>query len=123
MRAEIGWRGVAEFLGRFRCKDLGDDARIFQNGSAGDGLQRFGGHAERFGRDGVARDFVVAHFGDKGVSRQRNFVQAARAVDDEGARYPEFAQRFGDGRDGFVGVYAEDLRGCASGVGERGPIN
>ncbi len=70
-----------------------------------------------FGRDGVARNFAVADFGDLRLAGQGNFVEAASAVNDERARDAKIDERLRHRSKHLIGIYAEDLRGGSRWIG------
>ena len=92
---------------------------VFLRRPASDGFERGAGNAEVFGRDGESPHAAVADFGDLGFAGEGNFVEAAGAVDNEGAMGAEFRESCRDGVDHVRGENAQDLRFGACRICQR----
>ena len=62
---------------------------------------------------------LSADFAHGGLSRQRNFVQASRAMDDESVLDAEFGEHERDFFHHFIGKNADNLRARPGGIRQR----
>ena len=101
------------------AEDFVDDFGVVFGVAAGDGVGGRAVQAEIFRRNFVGANGAAVEFGDVGFGAERNFVEAVGAVDDEGAFDAELREGAGEKFRVMRSGNADNLRGGASGIGER----
>jgi hypothetical protein len=96
-----------------------NELRFFLRRAAADSFERGARNAKIFGRNDESPHTALADFGDLRFPGEGNFVQASRAVHNEGTMRAEFRERGRDRVDYIRGENAQHLGFGTGGIRER----
>lgn len=116
-----GGVGDDDIVGRagFTLENAADNGGVVVSVATLQRFERRAVQAKIFGSDGKTANFAVAHFGDLCLAGERDFIEAAGAVENESAFDAEIGEGSGDEIDQVSGENAKDLGLCGGGIGER----